>query len=72
MNVLATDPYLTPEEIQRRDAQPASLDELLRRSDIVSLHCPRDKSTLKLIDARAFARHEARRGIHFHRERRHS
>ena len=55
MNVLATDPYLTPEEIQRRDAQPASLDEVLRLSDIVSLHCPRDKSTLKLIDARAFA-----------------
>ena len=55
MNVLATDPYLTAEEIQRRDAQPASLDEVLRLSDIVSLHCPRDKSTLKLIDARAFA-----------------
>jgi D-3-phosphoglycerate dehydrogenase / 2-oxoglutarate reductase len=55
MNVLATDPYLTPEEIQRRDAQPASLEEVLRLSDIVTLHCPRDKSTLKLIDARTFA-----------------
>jgi D-3-phosphoglycerate dehydrogenase len=55
MNVLATDPYLTPEEIQRRDAQPASLDEVLRQSDIVSLHCPRDKTTLKLMNARAFA-----------------
>jgi D-3-phosphoglycerate dehydrogenase len=55
MNVIATDPYLTHEEIQRRDAQPASLEEVLRLSDIVSLHCPRDKSTLKLMDAAAFA-----------------
>ena len=55
MNVLATDPYLTAEAIQRRDAQPATLEEVLRKSDIVSLHCPRDKSTMKLMDARAFA-----------------
>ena len=55
MNVLASDPFLTPEEIQRRDAQPASLDDVLRTSDIVSLHCPRDKTTLKMIDARAFS-----------------
>jgi D-3-phosphoglycerate dehydrogenase len=54
MNVLATDPYLTSEEIQRRDAQPAQLPDVLRNSDIVSLHCPRDKSTRKLMDARAF------------------
>ena len=55
MTVLATDPYLTPEEIERRNARPASLDELLKLSDIVSLHCPRDRSTLKLMDARAFS-----------------
>lgn len=55
MTVLATDPYLPPEEIERRNARPASLDEVLRVSDVVSLHCPRDKSTLKLIDARAFS-----------------
>lgn len=55
MNVLATDPYLTPEEIQRRDAQPASLDDVLRCSDIVSLHCPRDSNTLKLINGAAFS-----------------
>jgi D-3-phosphoglycerate dehydrogenase len=37
MNVLATDPFLTPEEIRRRDAQSATLDDVLRTSDIVSL-----------------------------------
>jgi len=72
MTVLAVDPYLTPEEIGRRGAAAASLDEVLARSDFVSLHCPRDSSTLKMIDAAAFARMKegaifittARGGIH--------
>ena len=72
MTVLATDPFLTEEEIARRGAAAVSLDELLARSDVVSLHCPRDKDTLKLIDAQALARMKrgalfvttARGGIH--------
>jgi D-3-phosphoglycerate dehydrogenase len=72
MPVLATDPYLTDEEIGRRGAEPAALDDLLARSDIVSLHCPRAKDTLGMIDARAFQRMKrgalfittARGGIH--------
>lgn len=72
MTVLATDPYLTEEEIGRRGAQSASLEQLLERSDFVSLHCPRDADTLGMIDARAFARMKkgaffvttARGGIH--------
>jgi D-3-phosphoglycerate dehydrogenase len=72
MQVLATDPYLTEEEIGRRGAEAATLDELLSRADIVSLHCPRDKDTLGMIDARALGRMKpgalfvttARGGIH--------
>ena len=55
MEVMATDPLLTPEEITRRGAQPVSLNTLLEQSDVVSLHCPRDATTMKLIDAQAFA-----------------
>lgn len=70
--VLATDPHLSAQEIQRRGATAVSLDDLLSRSDIVSLHCPRDGSTLKMIDADAFGRMKkgsifistARGGIH--------
>jgi D-3-phosphoglycerate dehydrogenase / 2-oxoglutarate reductase len=72
MEVLATDPLLEPAEITRRGAQPVAFAELLARSDVVSLHCPRDATTLKMMNAQAFARMKrgalfittARGGIH--------
>ena len=72
MTVLAHDPYLTEEEIARRGAASAAMDELLARSDVVSLHCPRDEATLRMMDAAAFGRMKpgavfvttARGGIH--------
>jgi D-3-phosphoglycerate dehydrogenase len=72
MTVLAVDPYLTEEEIERRGARRASFEQVLERSDFVTLHCPRDKDTLKMMDAGAFARMKkgavfvttARGGIH--------
>ena len=72
MTVLAHDPYLGDDEIARRGAQALTLDALLERSDFVSLHCPRERATLGMIDAAAFARMKqgaifistARGGIH--------
>jgi D-3-phosphoglycerate dehydrogenase len=72
MRVLAHDPYLTDEEIARRGAEAASFDELIERSDVVSLHCPRDKGTLRMMVAGVFGRMKegavfvstARGGIH--------
>jgi D-3-phosphoglycerate dehydrogenase / 2-oxoglutarate reductase len=72
LEVIATDPFVPPEEIARRGARAVRLDELLAQADIVSLHCPRDPTTLKMIDAKAFARMKkgaifittARGGIH--------
>jgi glyoxylate reductase len=50
-----------PNSAARPDSQPAApsrvaLDELLERSDFVSLHCPLTPSTYHLIDADALAR----------------
>jgi D-3-phosphoglycerate dehydrogenase len=72
MEVLAVDPYLTEEEIARRGAKATAFDELLERSDFVSLHCPRDQDTMKMMNEKAFARMKkgavfittARGGIH--------
>ncbi|MFZ9665970.1 MAG: hydroxyacid dehydrogenase [Limnohabitans sp.] len=55
MQVVAVDPMLTPAEIERRGARPVSWDHLLAQSDVVSLHCPRDASTLKMMNAKTFA-----------------
>src|ERR1043165_8322568 len=56
MSVLAYDPYVAADEIARRGARPVALDELLTQSDFVSIHCPRTKETLNMIDTRALAR----------------
>lgn len=72
LQVIATDPLLDDAEIVRRGARPVKLDELLAQADVVSLHCPRDASTLRMIDAAAYARMKpgaifistARGGIH--------
>jgi D-3-phosphoglycerate dehydrogenase len=40
MQVLGYDPLLSPEQIRGRDADPVSRDELLAKSDFISLHLP--------------------------------
>lgn len=72
MHVLGSDPGLDPQELVQRGAEPVSLDALLRRSDIVSLHCPRNAHTLGMMNAARFAAMKpgavfittARSGIH--------
>jgi phosphoglycerate dehydrogenase-like enzyme len=54
MRVLAHDPYLAPARAPP-GVELVPLDELLRRADFVSLHCPLTEQTRHLIDARALA-----------------
>lgn len=55
LEVLAYDPHLRVEQVLVHGATPVTLDELLRRSDFVSLHCPLDASTRHLMGAEQFA-----------------
>jgi D-3-phosphoglycerate dehydrogenase len=55
MNVLAYDPYLTADEIAERGGQKVELDDLLRRSDYVSLNCPLNNENRGMIGAKQFA-----------------
>ncbi|RJL32912.1 hydroxyacid dehydrogenase [Bailinhaonella thermotolerans] len=51
-DVLVHDPYLDPGEARRLRAEPVGLDELCRRSHVVTLHAPDVPSTRRLIDRR--------------------
>jgi D-3-phosphoglycerate dehydrogenase len=55
MKVLAYDPYLTATEMAARGGEKVELDELLRRSDYVSISCPLNKDNRGMIGAREFA-----------------
>ena len=55
MNVLAYDPYLSATEMAARGGEKVELDELLRRSDYVSISCPLTKESRGMIGAREFA-----------------
>jgi len=55
MQVIACDPYLDAETIAARGAAKVTLDELLQRSDFVSINCPLDETTRGMIGAREFA-----------------
>jgi D-3-phosphoglycerate dehydrogenase len=72
MTVLAYDPYLTAEQITARGAIKVELDELLRRADYVTVHCPRSSETFGMFRRAQFAAmkpgayfiNTARGGIH--------
>jgi D-3-phosphoglycerate dehydrogenase len=55
MKVLAYDPYLTAAEMAARGGEKVELDELLRRSDYVSISCPLTRESRGMIGARQFA-----------------
>src|SRR5205807_3700522 len=55
MKVLAYDPYLTAGEMTARGGEKVELDELLSRSDYVSVSCPLTRESRGMIGAREFA-----------------
>jgi D-3-phosphoglycerate dehydrogenase / 2-oxoglutarate reductase len=55
MNVLAYDPYLSATEMAARGGEKVELDDLLRRSDYVSISCPLTKDNRGMIGARQYA-----------------
>src|SRR6201991_3219462 len=55
MKVLAYDPHLSAAEISARGGEKVELDDLLRRSDYVSISCPLTKDNRGMIGAREFS-----------------
>jgi D-3-phosphoglycerate dehydrogenase len=52
LNVIAHDPWANAQIARDMDVALVALDELLKRSDFVSIHCPLTPQTLHLIDDR--------------------
>ncbi|CAK3874534.1 2-hydroxyacid dehydrogenase [Vibrio sp. 10N.286.48.B8] len=53
MNILCYDPYPNPLAVEL-GATYVELDELYKKSDVISLHCPMSKENYHLLDATAF------------------
>jgi D-3-phosphoglycerate dehydrogenase len=49
MNVIAYDPYLQPARAAQLNVELVELDELLKRSDFITIHLPKTKETANLI-----------------------
>jgi len=53
--ILAYDPVAPAADVTAQNCEPVGLDVLLRSSDVITLHCPANKATTGLIDAKTIA-----------------
>jgi D-3-phosphoglycerate dehydrogenase len=54
MQVIVHDPFVAPEQIEKAGFEPVSLDELYRRSHYITVHVPKLKDTVGLLNKAAF------------------
>ncbi len=56
LNLIVHDPYIEPSVFKGFGAASVSFDDLLRRSDYISIHCPKTDETFHMFDEDAFGR----------------
>lgn len=56
MQILGYDPLLPADEIKKRGGEPVSLDELLAKADMITMHIPLTNESRGLLNEAAFAR----------------
>jgi D-3-phosphoglycerate dehydrogenase len=56
LHMVAYDPYVSELEMSAQGVEPVSFNELLERSDFVSIHAPHNPETERAFNAGAFAR----------------
>ncbi|MEP3845900.1 MAG: phosphoglycerate dehydrogenase [Paracoccaceae bacterium] len=61
MKVIAFDPFLSAEKADKMGVEKVELDELLKRSDFITLHVPKTDQTAGMINADAIAK--MKRGV---------
>lgn len=55
MNVLGYDPYISEERVKEIGVEKVELEELLKNSDYITLHCSRSDDTINLIGKEEFS-----------------
>lgn len=56
MNVIAHDPFLSPERAEKLGVELVSMDDLLKRSDYITIHVPKSKETTNLVNKELFSK----------------
>lgn len=56
MRVIAYDPHISQDAAAKLDVELVSLDELLSRADVITVHVPKTKDTAGLLGTEAFAK----------------
>ena len=56
MNVLAYDPFISPEAAEKLGITLATLDEIFAKADFITVHTPMTKETEGIVNAEAFAK----------------
>jgi D-3-phosphoglycerate dehydrogenase len=56
MQVIASDPFVTEEQVRSLGVEPVDFDELVRRSDFITVHVPLTNSTRGMIGREQIAR----------------
>jgi D-3-phosphoglycerate dehydrogenase len=56
MKVIAYDPFIKPETLEKLDMEPVTLDELLQRANYISIHTPRTEETINMINGDTIAK----------------
>ena len=54
MQVIVHDPFVTPEQIEKSGFESVSLEELFRRADYITVHVPKLKDTVGLLNKASF------------------
>ncbi|MFN4197284.1 MAG: phosphoglycerate dehydrogenase, partial [Caldimicrobium sp.] len=56
MQVIAYDPYVTPDTAAKKGVELVSLEEIYKRADFITIHTPLTKETYHLINREAFSK----------------
>ncbi len=56
MKVIVYDPYIKPEVLEKLDLEPVSFEDLLARSDYITIHTPKTQETINMINKDTLAK----------------